>query len=320
MARPTRLYICSDIHAAEGAWRKLLNATAANLYGADAVLVAGDLTGKAVVPILRRGDRFEADLLGTRKTARDERELATLRREIADVGYYSVVLDDEEHARLGRDEPARRALFQELIAERLVAWLELANERLGESSVPLYLMPGNDDDFVIDSILDRDGWRTTNVNEQLVDIPGGLELAALGWSSPTPWHTPREMGEEAFLDRISDLLRPSRDPRRTVLMTHVPPYDSGLDTAPLLDASLRPTVSAGDVLRGPVGSRGVRSAIERFQPVLGVHGHIHESGGEAKVGRTLCVNAGSEANHGILRGYLVDIGPSGVERRLRVEG
>jgi hypothetical protein len=128
------------------------------------------------------------------------------------------------------------------------------------------------------------------------------------------------MSEEAFLDRISDLLQPIRDPRRTVLMTHVPPYGSGLDTAPLLDASLRPTVSAGDVLRGPVGSHGVRSAIERFQPLIGAHGHIHESGGEARIGRTLCLNAGSEANMGILRGYLIDVGEGDVDRWMRVEG
>ena len=93
---------------------------------------------------------------------------------------------------------------------------------------------------------------------------------------------------------------------KTVIMAHVPPYDSGLDTAPLLSPDLRPTVSAGDVLRGPVGSTGVRRAIESFRPVLSVHGHIHESGGERRIGDTVALNAGSEANHGILRGYLVD--------------
>ena len=105
-----------------------------------------------------------------------------------------------------------------------------------------------------------------------------------------------------------------------VFMIHVPPHDSGLDTAPILDENLRPTVSAGDVLRGPVGSQAVRRIIERYEPLLSVHGHIHESGGERRIGRTLCINPGSEANHGILRGYLVDIGPDGIERAMRVEG
>jgi Icc-related predicted phosphoesterase len=142
----------------------------------------------------------------------------------------------------------------------------------------------------------------------------------MGWSSPTPWSTPRELPEEEFLDRLGDLLRGVRDPRKSVIMTHVPPYDSGLDTAPLLSPDLQPTVSAGDVLRGPVGSTGVRTAIETFRPVLGVHGHIHESGGERRIGDTVCVNAGSEANHGVLRGYLVDLTADGVARTMRVEG
>jgi len=54
VSRPFRLYVCSDIHAAEGVWRKLLNATRANVYKADAVLIAGDLTGKALVPVVER--------------------------------------------------------------------------------------------------------------------------------------------------------------------------------------------------------------------------------------------------------------------------
>jgi Icc-related predicted phosphoesterase len=83
---------------------------------------------------------------------------------------------------------------------------------------------------------------------------------------------------------------------------------------------MRPIVSAGDLLRGPVGSSGVRQAIEAFRPLLGLHGHIHESGGEARVGQTLCLNPGSEAAFGILRGYVVDIGPDGVERYFRVAG
>jgi len=320
VSKVVRLYLCSDLHAAERSWRKLLNATRANLYQADAILIAGDLTGKAIVPILHVDDGYEATVLGARKVARDADELAALEREIADLGYYSAILTSAQAEHIGADEGARMALFHRLMDERLVAWLELANERLADSPVPVYLMPGNDDEVTIDPILDRPGWRTVNANEQVLDIPGGLQLASLGWSSPTPWHTPREMGEEEFTDRIADLLAPVRDLRRTVLMTHVPPYNSGLDTAPLLDASLRPTVSAGDVLRGPVGSHGVRAGIERFQPLLGAHGHIHESGGEKRIGKTLCLNAGSEANMGVLRGYLVDVAPAGIVRWMRVEG
>ena len=212
-----------------------------------------------------------------------------------------------------------RRHFHERIAHRLREWLALADERLEGSGVPVLLMPGNDDDFEIDPILAASNY-CQNVNERVVDLTPWHQLVSMGWSSPTPWSTPREMPEEAFLDRLSGLLAGVRDPRRTVIMTHVPPFDSGLDTAPLLSPDLRPTASAGDLLRGPVGSHGVRAVIEKFRPVLGVHGHIHELGGERRIGSTLCVNAGSESSMGILRGFLIDLSDRGVDRTLRVEG
>ena len=154
----------------------------------------------------------------------------------------------------------------------------------------------------------------------MLDIPGGLQLLSYGWSNETPWKTPREVPEEELYRRLDALADQVVDPRRAIFMIHVPPHDSGLDTAPILDENLRPTVSAGDVLRGPVGSTAVRRVIEERQPLLSVHGHIHESGGERKLGATVSVNPGSEANNGILRGYLIDIGEEGIELVQRVEG
>ena len=322
MVRPFRLYVCSDIHASERSWRKLLNATKANLYKVDAVLIAGDLTGKALIAVVKReegGESWTATVLGQHKVARTEEELLALERSIADLGYYAVRVTAAERAAMEADPALVRQHFDERISQRVREWMDLAAERLAGSGVPVYLMPGNDDDFVIDPILAESNY-CRNVNEQVVELTPWHQLVSMGWSSPTPWSTPRELPEEEFLDRLSTLLAGVRDPRKTIMMTHVPPYDSGLDTAPLLSPDLRPTISAGDVLRGPVGSTGVRKAIESFRPVLGVHGHIHESGGERRIGDTLCVNAGSEASMGILRGYLVDIGPDGIERTLRVEG
>ncbi|MBF6606020.1 MAG: metallophosphoesterase [Chloroflexi bacterium] len=320
MAKPFRLYICSDIHASERAWRKLLNATRANVYKVDAVLIAGDLTGKALVPIVEDpAGTWTATVLGSRRVARTEPALADLERSIADLGYYGTRVSPTEQAAMDSDPAVVRRHFEEQISRRVREWMTLAAERLDGSKIPVYLMPGNDDDFEIDAVL-ADSAYAKNVNEQVVDLTPWHQLVSMGWSSPTPWSTPRELPEEEFLDRLSGLFRGVRDPRKTVMMTHVPPYDSGLDTAPLLSPDLQPTISAGDVLRGPVGSTGVRRAIESFRPVLGVHGHIHESGGERRIGDTVCVNAGSEAAHGILRGYLIDLTADGVERTLRVEG
>ncbi|MBV8941540.1 MAG: metallophosphoesterase family protein [Solirubrobacterales bacterium] len=316
----TRLYIASDFHAAEKAWRKFLNAISMNVYKADVALLAGDLTGKAIVPIIRRNGRYEAELFGVHRSARGEQELAALERDIADVGYYSFITTGEEAERLASDEAARDDLLHRLMNERVEAWLGLATERLGEGSTPLYLIPGNDDEFVIDPILDEPGHAPINAEGKVLDIPGDLQLLASGWSNYTPWQTPREESEDELYARLDRLAQQVREPRRAVFMIHVPPHDSGLDTAPILNENLRPTVSAGDVLRGPVGSTAVRRIVEDYQPLLTIHGHIHESGGERKIGKTLCINPGSEANHGILRGYLVDISKKGIDLVQRVEG
>ena len=321
MAKPFRLYICSDIHASERTWRKFLNAMKANTYHVDAALIAGDLTGKALIAVVKSGggDVWEATLLGQRRVARDEGELQALERSIADVGYYAVRVSEAERAAMEADPALVTAAFHDRIQARLREWLALADERLEGSGVPVYAMPGNDDDFLIDPILEQSGY-VRDVNERIIDLTPWHQLVSMGWSSPTPWSTPRELPEEEFLDRLSGLMLGVRDARKTVMMTHVPPFDSGLDTAPLLSPDLRPTASAGDLLRGPVGSTGVRAAIESFKPALGVHGHIHESGGERRIKETVCVNAGSESSMGVLRGYLIDLGPNGVERTLRVEG
>jgi len=283
-------------------------------------LLAGDLTGKAIVPIVSRNGGYETELFGVRRTARSDEELAVLERDIADVGYYSFVTTSGDAERLATDEAARDALLERLMTERVEAWLRLATERLADQSVPMYLIPGNDDEFAIDAVLNGSQYVPVNADGKVLDIPGGLQLLASGWSNHTPWQTPREESEDELYTRLDALAQQVRDPRRSVFMIHVPPHDSGLDTAPILDENLRPTVSAGDVLRGPVGSTAVRRLIEAYQPVLAIHGHIHESGGERRIGDTLCINPGSEANHGILRGYLVDIGKKGIELAQRVEG
>ena len=88
---------------------------------------------------------------------------------------------------------------------------------------------------------------------------------------------------------------------------HVPPKDSGLDTAVLLDEELRPLIRSGSPVFAGVGSTAVRKSLERHQPMLGLHGHIHESRGDARVGRTLSLNPGSEYSEGVLRGVIVTL-------------
>jgi uncharacterized protein len=314
-----RLYVVSDFHASAPAWRKMLNAVRMNIYKADAVLYAGDLTGKAIVPVVQNGDGWEAELLGQKRRTRTEKDLQDLDRDIAALGYYPFHTTKAEVDALHGDPAELNKLFARQIRAQVTEWMQVAAERLEGCDVPVYLIPGNDDPYEIDESL-ATSERVINVDRRVAELPGGLEVMGLGLSSPTPWSTPREVSEHDFREAIFRLGDQVKDPRRTILLTHCPPYDSGLDIAPMLDADMRPIVSAGDLLRGPVGSTGVREAIEELHPLLGLHGHIHESAGEAKIGTTLCLNPGSEAAYGIVRGYLVDVSADGIERYFRVEG
>ena len=98
-----------------------------------------------------------------------------------------------------------------------------------------------------------------------------------------------------------------QDMPNCIFNLHCPPFDTGIDQAPLLDEELRPRIGIQGVEMAPVGCQAVRQAIEHYQPLLGLHGHIHESKGVASLGRTLCINPGSEYSEGVLRGALVTI-------------
>jgi Icc-related predicted phosphoesterase len=102
---------------------------------------------------------------------------------------------------------------------------------------------------------------------------------------------------------------------------HCPPFDTPLDEAPELDKTLKPVVrTGGEVSMIHVGSTTVRQLIEKRSPLLGLHGHIHEARGFIKIGRTLCINPGSEYGEGLLRGALLNIDKKGVMSYLLTRG
>jgi uncharacterized protein len=312
-----RLLMASDLHAAEAAWRKLLNAVRLGIWKADAVLVAGDLAGKSLLPLVRTNGSWHGEQGGRELVARNEVELATLERSLADKGYYAIAVTEDELAEL-RDPEAVERRFVEEITRRIKEWMDLAAERLGESGTPLYLIPGNDDPYEIDAALEGVSG-VINADGRVVRLPDGRELVGFASSNPTPWATPRELEEPEIEGRLRALAGQLDDPEAAVFMTHVPPRESSIDTVPLLDENLRPVLSGGQVVQVPCGSTAVRRVIEDVQPVLTLHGHVHESPGQFRIGNTLCVNAGSEAAVGILRACLIDVDERGA-RAQRVEG
>ena len=320
MAKHLRCYMCSDLHAANRTYRKLLNAIKMNVYEANVVLIAGDLTGKAIVPIIKQGNgRYTASFLDKDYVVETAEELKKLEDNISDIGYYPYETDHEEIVALQSEEKLMHELFRRKMIERVGEWVALAEERIGQSGVQFYMMPGNDDDFGVDEVIARSSYVVNPVGKA-ISLNDYHEMISFDYANHTPWHTPREWDEDEYYRRVKDRASALKDVKNAVFMIHVPPYDSGLDTAPELDKNLRPRVTMGDVLRVPVGSTGVRKVIQELQPLVSVHGHVHEAGGQSKIGRTTCFNAGSEANQGILRGFVFDLGKDKLERAFRVQG
>ena len=280
---------------------------AAAAYDADVLLLGGDVAGKGLVPLRTHDGVISAEVRGERvevPVAEEQR----LRSEINMLGFYPVEMDAAEVERIAADKPYLEGLFRREIIAQLEGWCALADERL-DPQVRCIITPGNDDPVEIDEVLARNE-RVECPERDLYDL-GPAVLASIGDVTPTPWDTEREYPEEELAERIAAMMDRVEPGRASVCNFHNPPYNSGLDTAPELDANLKPVLHGGRPSFIPVGSRAVREAIKRYQPTVGLHGHIHESRGAQKIGQSLCLNPGSEYSADVLRGALVDLAGDG---------
>lgn len=318
MARQTRIFYASDIHGSDLVFKKFINA--ASVYGADILILGGDLTGKAIVPIVRKpSGTFEADYLGRRITMSSESEVRALEQRIRDSGLYPYLADPHEVEELRSSEKKLEELFSKLVRESLERWLDLAERRLRNTRVKLYMMPGNDDLPVVEEILSKPGI-AINPEGKVVSIDDRHEMISTGHANITPWRAPRDIPEEELARIIEEMASRVNDMRRAVFNLHCPPHGTALDLAPKLDENLKPVVSAGGFVMEHAGCRAVRSAIEKYQPLLSLHGHIHESRGVDRIGRTIMLNPGSEYSEGVLRGALVVIEDDKVKSYLLTSG
>lgn len=311
------MYFASDLHGSEKCFRKFLNG--GTIYEADAMILGGDIAGKAMIPLIRSGSAISTRFQGAHHefAAADEDRLTAFRRLVADHGYYTIECEPGELEARSADGTLAD-LELELHAERLRAWTRLAAERLAEPAIPLYWMLGNDDAPELEAVLREAPWGSY-VDGSVVRI-GDHELVTLGYSNPTPWETFRELPEPELERRLASLCSQLDHPSSAILSIHVPPFDSGLDSAPLIDAELTVQTAGGETIFTPVGSTAVRSILERVQPALSLHGHVHESAGFRMIGRTLAINPGSDYGTGALHGTIVTLAGDDVRSHQLVRG
>jgi Icc-related predicted phosphoesterase len=298
------IYFASDLHGSTLCWKKFL--ATPSFYDADVIIVGGDVTGKFLVPMVSQRDgSWRARYQGSDRVLTDDSQVAALEQTAEDAGAYAVRLSEDELDALQASADARDELLARCQLERLEQWAALADERLDGQAVRCFVSGGNDDDPAIDALLDAH--RSIEVPEgRIVEPGGGLQMLSLGFANETPWQCPRDISESELAARLNALASGVAEPERCIFNVHVPPYDTGLDMAPALDETLTPRRSpSGDLVMAPVGSTAVRDAIEHHQPLLGLHGHIHEASGIHRLGSTVVCNPGSEYQEGMLHGILL---------------
>jgi Icc-related predicted phosphoesterase len=312
----TKIFFATDIHGSDICWSKFLNA--GRFYEADVLILGGDMTGKAVVPFIHQGGKnYKVTLLEQDFPVTTEEELADMIKRVRSRGYYPYLTNPDEIAELEKDPGRIHAIFLNEVLKVVQQWMDLADKKLDGTGMKVYCCPGNDDMDEVDEIV-RSSRSVIHAEGQVIPLDGFHEMIASGWSNRTPWDTHREEDEDQLKVRYEAMISQLKDPRNAVFNIHVPPHKSGLDEAPELDENLRPKM-AGQALK-PVGSTAVRKAIEETQPLLSLHGHIHEGRGATRIGRTLCINPGSMYEQGTLLGALVVLGNRKIENYVLTTG
>jgi len=314
-----RIYFTTDVHGSTVCFKKFLNA--AKFYSADVAIVGGDITGKLIIPIVQQADgTYSCKHQGTPYALNNQDEVGHLRKRIEDQGYYPYITNKNEMEDFAKQTSKVDDLFTQLMLQRVEEWVKLADERLKDQKVACYVQPGNDDRYQIDPILDK-SQRIINPDGKVILIDESHEMISTGHANITPWDCPRDEPEEKLAEIIEAMASKVKDMKNCIFNFHCPPYGTHLDQGPQLDENLTPKLDAGGAARmTSVGSASVRNAIDKYQPLLGLHGHIHESKASERLGRTLILNPGSEYGEGVLRGALIDLDKKGIQSHLFVQG
>jgi len=295
-----KVFFATDLHGSETCWRKFLNS--AKFYGCDVLICGGDMTGKAIVPLVEEDGHFSYTLAAERQVV-SAGQIAEVENTIRRKGYYPLRVTPERLHQLDQDAEVRADTFRQVMLDGVERWMNLASEKLSGSGVRCFVSPGNDDEFEVDDVVRKSDFVELGEG-RMIDIDG-FTMISSGWSNPTPWNTHREESEEKLAERIDAMAKQVPDMSKAIFNLHCPPYRSGLDEAPAIDADLK-LLHGGRALR-PVGSKAVRDAIDRYQPLLSLHGHIHESKGAVKLGNTLAINPGSAYEEGMLMAAIIQL-------------
>ena len=293
---------------------------AGRVYKANVLMIGGDITGKTITPIFDKNGSWRAEYVGSWRTANNQEELETLEKDVRDLGSYPYRTTESEWASLRENAKKMDELFEKVMAESIKRWVSLAEERLKPLGCKTIFNIGNDDLPVVGDLIKASGY-VIYPNESIVRIDDAHEMPSVGYSNMTPWNCPGDLSEEELMTKLQKSVAGLSKPETSLFNFHCPPYDTQLDVAPKLDANLTPVLTpGGEPEMAHVGSTSVRKLIEELQPLAGLHGHIHESKGVSKIGKTQCFNPGSEYTSGVLRGLVMNLSEKKIDNYVFTEG
>ncbi len=300
-----KLFFATDVHGSEICWKKFINA--AKFYEADVVILGGDMTGKAIIPIIAQGGgKYKITLLDQETILESKEALDKMVVTVQNRGYYPYVTDPDEVNQISATPGRSDEIFLKEALKTVQHWMEYADAKLEGTPIRCFVCPGNDDMFEIDDII-KQAKRVELAEGKVIQLDEHHEMINAGWSTPTPWHTHREESEDKLRARIQAMIDKVKDVQNSVFNLHNPPYGSGLDEAPELTSDMRPAYAGRSLV--PVGSHAVLELIEKYNPLLGLFGHIHEGKGTRKYRNTLCINPGSMYEQGMLHGAVIELKP-----------
>ena len=298
-----RFFFATDIHGSDLCFKKFLRA--ADFYGVDALLLGGDYSSKSLVVYISSKNGWQAKVGDESIQLSTRSELENFQKSFSNTGHLLIELDQHQFELFQTTEQSRERFFELAQRERLSRWTGMAAEQLSKRSIPVYHIPGNDEPLYCDEFFNEAPF--IPIHRRHIRVQDDLTLLGVGGSNPTPWHTPREFQENEIEAIIESSISDSLSGIPMIFFGHVPPFKSGLDNAPALNPDLSYQLVLGSHKKQPVGSVAIRHAIEQLQPLVGLFGHIHESQGEIRIGKTICVNPGSAYYNGRLQGCVITI-------------
>jgi hypothetical protein len=311
-----KIFFATDVHGSEICWKKFISAS--KFYETDVLILGGDMTGKAIVPIIDQGGgKYKVTLLEQESILESKEEVDKMVATIKDRGYYPYLTNPDEVEEILATSGRSDELFLKEAVKTMQHWMEYADARLEVSGIRCFVCPGNDDMFEIDEVI-KQSKHVDLAEGKVIQLDENHEMINAGWSTPTPWNTPREESEDQLRHRIQVMIDQLKNVKNSVFNLHNPPYGSGLDEAPELTKDLRPAYAGRSLV--PVGSHAVLELIEKYEPLLTLHGHIHEGKGTRKFKRTLCINPGSMYEQGMLHGAVVELKPNKVGNYILTTG